>query len=290
RLLIEKKIKYKEILWYAFPFIIFACIALTHYIKTGWVFISTSPDYAHHRELVPFSMIIRQSIYIIWYIVDFGRAFLWLFITAGFLYLLFIKKKTSDILTKRIIIISICSVMIHVISLSPFSNPIAHRYFLNVILFAPILFCWVLQEFNFKNKIFYAVATFTCIGLITGNFWIYGGGFSNGWDSSLKTLPYFKLKNEMQSFVEENKINPEEIGTKFPLYQNINYTDLTSESFQYSDISNSSLNQFRYILLSNISNQFTVQERKILNQNWLPVYVLHKGQVYLKLLKNPDYI
>jgi len=102
-------------------------------------------------------------------------------------------------------------------------------------------------------------------------------------------MPYFKLKNEMKTFVEENKINPNEIGTKFPLYQNTNYTELSSSDFQYSDISNASINQFKYILLSNISNQFTVSERKILNQKWMPVYELHKGQVYLKLFQNPDF-
>ncbi|MBK5286071.1 MAG: hypothetical protein JJE25_11785, partial [Bacteroidia bacterium] len=47
RLLIDRKIKYKESLWYAFPIIIFACITFTHYNKTGWFFISTSPDYVH---------------------------------------------------------------------------------------------------------------------------------------------------------------------------------------------------------------------------------------------------
>jgi len=100
-------------------------------------------------------MLIRQGIYIIWYIIDFGRVFIWLFIIGGFLYLVSRKKKISDALTKKLIIIFICSVIIHIISLSPFSNPIAHRYFLNVILFAPIVFCLILQELNLNGKIFY---------------------------------------------------------------------------------------------------------------------------------------
>ena len=127
-----------------------------------------------------------------------------------------------------------------------------------------------------------------CVGLATGNFWLYGGGFSNGWDSSLKVLPYFNLKYEMDNFVKEQKINPEEIGTKFPLHHDIKHTYLAGESFHYTDMQEDYLEKFNYVLLSNVSNQFSVAEKEKINSSWILLKELSRGEVYLRLFKNPN--
>ena len=126
------------------------------------------------------------------------------------------------------------------------------------------------------------------IALITGNFWLYGGGFSNGWDSSLKVLPYFNLKTDMDDFVKEQKINPEEVRTKFPLYHDRNHTYLTNEDFHYTEMLSDSLGKFNYVLFSNLSNQFTVAEKAKLNSTWILWKELSQGEVYLRLFKNPN--
>ena len=232
-------------------------------------------------------MLIRQGIYVLWYIGDFGRAFILIFVSGVFAYAVFIKRKIPDDVSKRVVIIASVSIIMHVVFFSPFSNPIAHRYFLNIIILLPLVLCFVLQQISFSRKIFSALYLFFCLGLLTGNFWLYGGGFSNGWDSSLKSLPYFKLRVEMMNFVREKKINPEEIGSKFPVYQGTYYSNLTQENFEYADMGHAEPDHFTYVLLSNISNQFTVKEKEMLNSSWITVNELRSGQVYLTLLKNP---
>jgi hypothetical protein len=124
------------------------------------------------------------------------------------------------------------------------------------------------------------------LGLITGNFWMYGGGLSNGWDSTLKVLPYFKLRNEMIAFTKTQNIPALSIGTKYPMHHDLKYTDLQKESFHFTEIGNDSLEKFQYVLFSNVSNIFTVQEKNRLNE-WKTVQEYNSGQISLKLMKKP---
>ncbi len=282
-----KKNFFHEMKWYIMPGMMIVGWMVWHYYKVGWVLFSPNPNFETYQKfcLSPI-MMFRKCIYVLWQIADFGRILIWMFIGAGIYY--FIKRKRISEKLHILVLIVLCPFMVFAVFFALHSTPVGHRYFLNIFLCSLILFCYVLQEINFNKKIKYTAMAFLCIGLITGNFWLYGGGFSNGWDSSLKVLPYFKLKNEMDDFVKEQNINEDEVGTKFPLYHDKKYSDFASESFHYAEIDTTSMYKFKFILFSNVSNQFTVDEKKKLNSNWILMKEFSGGQVYLRLFKNPN--
>ena len=289
-LIVEKKFRLKEFRFYIFPFLIFTLIAVVHHAQAGWFFISPSPDYAASREFVSANMMLRQAVYVLWYIGDFGRVVPWLILTGIFFYLFVIRRQTAGEPSRKLMIILSAMIAVQILSLSPFSNPVSHRYFICIMMLSLIVLCHSFELVKLKQSGVMAAVVFCCVALVTGNFWLYSGGFSNGWDSSLKVLPWFEIKNEMHQYVLGQKINPEEIGTKFPVYQNTKFTDLSSADFHYTDMGMNTDENYKYVLLSNISNQFTVEEKKRLNENWLPVHELQQGQLYLKLFKNPNQV
>lgn len=273
--------------WYMMPVFLITGWMLWHYHETGWFLFSPDAAFEANQKIVFTPLIMfRKSMFVLWHIVDFGRVFIWLFIVGCSIY--FIKKRKKLPILNILLLFIITPLIVYMITFSSIAGHIGHRYYLNIFLFSFILLCFLLQQINLKKKIIYGLMIFFCVGLVTGNFWLYGAGFSNGWDTSLKVLPYFHSMNEMSSFVKEQRINPEEIGTKFPLCQDVKYTYLTTESFHFADMDAASIENFQYILLSNMSNQFTVKEKNTLNAKWVLIKKFSRGQVYLRLFKNPN--
>jgi len=258
-----------------------------HYYYTGWLLFLSNGYYADDRMIVSFGQMFRQFIYILWEMIDFGRAFLWTCVGVGISYFILKKIKLSKHLKFLLFLIS-TPWLVSIITLCPFSIPVGHKYFIVLFLLSHLLFLYIIHRLSSNKKYIIIIFSAAILSLITGNFWIYAGGFSNGWDSSLKSIPYFKLKNEMIGFVEEKKINPIEIGTKFPIYYNIKISDLGERDFEFSNMKNNSVKEYNYVLLSNISNQFTLAEKETLNNEWELIKECELGQVYLKLFKNPD--
>ena len=79
-----------------------------------------------------------------------------------------------------------------------------------------------------------------------------------------------------------------DVGTKHPLYHDFRDTDFTNKSFHFTDIEKNSLQKFNYVLLSNVSNKFTVNEKEQLKTKWILLQEFDSGQIYLQLFKNPE--
>lgn len=282
----DQKNNWKE-LWVYLPSVLFVSGWMAyHYLNTGWVLFFSNGYYAEDRMIVSFGQMFRQCIYIFWEIADFGRVFVWGFISAATAYIITKKMQVSSQL-KFLLFSILIPLIISIITLCPFSIPVGHKYFIVLFLLSHILFLYAAHLLFRNKKIIYLLTSAASLLLITGNFWIYSGGLSNGWDSSLKSLSYFELKNEINAFIVDENINPLEVGTKFPIYFNIRTTDLSDTNFEFSDIKKSSVKEFKYVLLSNVSNQFTLAEKTELSR-WNLFKEYKHGQVYLKLFKNPE--
>jgi hypothetical protein len=279
----KRKLNFSDIFIHFIPAVIWIVWMLYHQKITGWYFFTPINDYGSrlHLDYFFFKRILLST----WQVIDFGRVLLWLFI---FVIAIFYRKKVFVSGSKELFLLIAISAFLFTIFFSLLDIDLCHRYFICIFLLVNILVCRFIEEFikNFFLK--YTVALLLSIGLFIGNYLLYGGGFSNGWDSSLKVLPYFYLKNQMDKFVKYQQINPEKVGTKFPLYHDKKHTYLTKEDFHYADIKNDSLQNYNYVLLSNVSNQFTVSEKEKLNSKWSIVKELSSGEVYLRLFKNPN--
>ena len=229
---------------------------------------------------------ITNLTYIVWKIGDFGRIFLILFLVFGGGYWYFFLGRKPGIGTEQLMWVCVSVFLVLCFFMIPLSNPVGHRYFLAVILLLLILVVRVLGHMNkkrWRNLLF--VLMLSC--LITGNFWTYPERFGNGWDSSLKCLPYFRLYDQMKQYVETYHIDPGQIGTGFPLIAHESDTRLVKRDFAFGDMNIQQMDSCRYVLFSNVCNEFTVSQMQELSKAWLPIVEFHSGQCYLRLYKNP---
>ena len=71
--------------------------------------------------------------------------------------------------------------------------------------------------------------TMAFMGLLSGNFWVYPQPISTGWDSTLAHLPYYKLRNEMLQYIDNQGIKCSDVGTAFPNWRPSKLVDLTPD-------------------------------------------------------------
>ncbi|MBI2968828.1 MAG: hypothetical protein HYY40_13595 [Bacteroidetes bacterium] len=281
--------------WLAYlpSIVLFTCWIIYHKNSTGWMLIPPG-DILYSRELLPAALMVKRTILILWQVIDSGRVFLWVFIALSLAYYFLHKKKSLHhgsmhdksfifLLMLLFIPLGIC-----ISYIAPLNLTTNHHYYLTTFLVSHIAVLWFFELFSFRKVFRYILMAIFCTGLITGNLWIYSGGFSNGWDSSLKILPYFKLKKELINYVRQEKINPVSVGARFPMYDEHNISYLEDSLFAFSAIGNSSFSSFHYILLSNIPNIFTKEEQDVLHNRWIVIKEFRSGQVYIKLFRRPD--
>lgn len=255
---------------------------LFHKEKTGWLFFSPMREYTDEAWTSPF-MTIKKIFFIGWKLVDQGRIILWGFVLFyGIAF--FRKNKSAEF--KSLATLIFIPLLILTIWMSPLSNPIGPKYFLAIFLLLNIFVCYLLQSISNKSFRNLAAVLFA-ICLVSGNFWIYPERYGNAWDSSLKVIPYFELKDRMDEFIQQNKISHEEIGTQFPLIADKRFSHLNDSSFNYTNVWSGPISEYPYFLQTNIINTdipFQVEEVK---NNWLLMKKFESGQVYISLYKNP---
>ena len=166
------------------------------------------------------------------------------------------------------------------------ANPISHRYFLIIyilLIVGALYFIQILKSTLLKI----VISVFFVAVIISGNFWMYPQKYGNGWDSSLKVLPFFKMEDQMRSFIVKNKINPIDVNASFPLHKNYIYTYLLDEDYKYSDIDKSDIDSCKYFLNSNICNYYNPELLKKIENNWLKISEIRSKNIFLTLYKNP---
>lgn len=260
---------------------IFICLAVFLKFRTGDV--NKNP----HEQIVSFAMMLRQLIFIGWKIADFGRIVLWLFFIIGsyFIY----KRKKEDENFKTLLLIIFIPTLLTALFMIPFSNPIAHRYFMFTYLLLIIGVCYILQHINSK-KIVHSLMLVFVISSFSGNFWLYPERYGNGWDSSLKVLPYFQLKDQMDKYIQQNNIAPAEVGTQFPLIADKRFSYLSDSSYEYTNVWSGPINNYHYFLQSNVINTDIPEQIEDVKRNWNLLKEFKSGQVYLQLYENKKFI
>jgi hypothetical protein len=250
-----------------------------HFIQTGWFFFSTSENWSEQRTFGTASILVHNTLSIIRNLGDYGKLGVYLLLFILIFVWIYQKRKASNDL-KVLVAITIIPLIVFSIFFLPFSNPIGHRYLLVVYALSFILFSYIISYF--KNAlILFLIAIAT---LISGNFWIHKK-ISNGWDSTMAHIPYFKIKQEMNAFINENKIEKKIIGSRFPLHVSEKQEILYGDSIRLGYLGDST--HFDYILYSNISNEWTVEDlEKISLMDTL--YHLEKNGVFVTLYQKSD--
>ena len=115
---------------------------------------------------------------------------------------------------------------------------------------------------------------------------MYPQKYGNGWDSSLKVLPYFELRKELSDFIMSEKIQPEEVGALYPIIQNTKFTELSTENFSFVDLDKVEMQKCKYVIVSNIYNTMKLDEFEKVKREWELLKVFRKGGVEVGVFKS----
>ncbi len=196
------------------------------------------------------------------------------------------KNRQLSRSSKRIIIALTVFTVIFFLGFVPFSNPMGPRYLMICFILAYILFINLLFNSHLKESLRKGLVALIVLAFVTGHFWIYPATISQGWDSSLAYLNYFSEEKKMLTYISEENIPNDEIGTHLPLNSKYLATVGATEKFDpYFAVPD--LNTNKYFLFSNIENRTKDDGIKILRTKWKEIVTYSRMGVFLTLYENP---
>lgn len=266
----------------ALPFVPGGLVALAflgiHYAEKGWIGYHADSPWAPGFERVAWGGLAKNIAVAGWRWLDFGRVFIWI----GLAVLLWKggRKTLKQPEVGRVLRLFLCITGCLSISFLLYSGLQAHRYLLPAFLSFTLLFCAVLAHADLAKKWKTGVFLLVFLGLITGNRWVYPDSVSQGWDATLAHWPYYRLRDEMLDWMQAHSIPLDSVGTAFPEIGPVKYRDLSDN---IEGMPEKNLKTQRWILYSNVMNDFTDQERAQLKSEWTPVRVLERGGVRMVL-------
>lgn len=289
-LVLHKKIPLAKFYKYLPAGILIFSWAIYHEQQTGWFFFSPDREDTH-ESFLPFSMMVRQAGFIAWKVNDLGRIVLWILLIVGGILL----RKKMNAEGSQLLKIVFIPLLVLSLFMIPLANPIGHKYFLVVFLCLNIAVCYLIQHLNTKKLRLLAFSALA-ISLLAGNFWLYPERYGNAWDSSLKVLPYFELREKMDVYIDEANIEDVYVGTQYPLIDDPRFSTLKGWTLvgcflhmnQYTNVWMGPIENYRYFLHSNVINTDIPDQIEEVKKTWKLVHEERRGQVYISLYENPN--
>ncbi|MFK7904936.1 MAG: hypothetical protein AB8B69_07420 [Chitinophagales bacterium] len=279
-------------------FLVLTWLYYHHQVSGFWVSNPDSP-WAADYGYVDLKGWFKNLVVVVWRLLDYGRIVLWSM--AAFLLLQWLLKRknraieedtssfNTQVFTSKLQSLFLF-IFLPLIFYLPFitlrQTPILHRYFLPMILLVSILFVLLLGFIkNQKARNFAFVVA--VMALLSGHFWVYPDRIAKGWDASLAYLPYFKLNDEATAYIEAKNISFEAVGSEFPAVNPRKFTHLKETDLRhFIDKDAYELTDFKYILQSNVMNDFSEQDLEALQSakgDWRLEKEFRNGQVYIRL-------
>jgi hypothetical protein len=249
---------------------------------TGWYLVNPDSSWSAAQGFAGWSGMLRNAGLIAWRILDFGRLVLWL---PG-LALMWTQRHrlAADQRQAAMLILFVAPLLVHGLFFLPFSNPIAHRYLLVVLVLALPWFAWRLVLLDGNRRRLALIMLVAMLGF--GHRWIYPDKTAQGWDASLAHLPYFSLLDQAWKDIPE----PGRVATEFPLYKPLQAIRPGSvqqrESFRKAE---GDWLGSEFILYSNIINDIPDATYDVVTQTWPLEREWTQGKVFLRLYRRPGH-
>lgn len=207
-------------------------------------------------------------------ITDFGRM---VPILVCFVLLVYCKKtKCLSNQDNNLIIFCLTSCSVVAVASLLIHNAMGHNYFTLLYIGIECLLVSFLSHIRWQ-KIPYIVSLFA---LLLGNLIVYPDRFSQGWASSLASLPYWTLRDNVLSYMDANHIQPEQTLCYFPFGRCADDVDLNDDIREYA----SSWEKATYVIASNINNLDDGTLDRI-QSCCTPIYRVEKSRVHITLYR-----
>ncbi|HNF49825.1 MAG TPA: hypothetical protein PLF48_10620 [Chitinophagales bacterium] len=260
-----------ELRKFLFPFVIsifvITCWYIYHHWQCGWWFSTPAAGWANQRGWADFPQLLKN-------IFSIARCFFDLGIVV--LSLLFVISLFTKKYNKQLVGLVLIPALLLSLSLLPFSNPVNHRYYLIVYVLLLLNVLHFMNQFNFRWSLM------LILFLVFGNKMIYPVPISNAWDCTMLHRNYFTTKKAIFRQMDEMGISRTQTGTTFPLDAGMHQSDMTADTVRMINVNGSSLDQVKYVLFSNVCNDFSNDQIEEI-KTWNKLYRVSDGQVYIEL-------
>lgn len=240
-----------------------------HYQHTGWIGFHSDSPWASSFQQVSLAQMLKNAILFIWRLLDFGRITVWLLA----LFLLFKFKLANQSNLKWIIPIAVFILVFAANTLFA-DGLVGHRYFLPIY-FLSLVFVLKNIPLAFAKK---SMLTYVLlfISFLIGATFVYPSKIAMGWDATPAHLPYYSLRKEAISFLNNNNIPLQTVACGFPNLDTREILELNGDSSHFNSYSDTTL---KYILYSNVFNYPDSLIDKIANTP--AIYYQEKGFVFV---------
>jgi len=268
----------KRLVIYLPAILIFLSYNGYHFLVKGWIGFHKDSPWATLFERVPLSGMAYNAGIIVWRLVDFGRAGIWIL----FLYLLlrYGRKifRNDDIRFQLYLFLLVTALLS--LSMVWAKNLLCHRYLLPAYISFSLLSATILFTSDAGRGFKTAGIAFWMVMLLAGNFWVYPEKIATGWDATLAHLPYYSLRKEAIDYLDKKSIDFNGVQSFFPDISSIDDFDLNGDHRKFSDFDNTS----RYVLYSNVFN-ISDADYDIVKKDFSVVRHFRKGLVYVDVCR-----
>ncbi|MCB9081183.1 MAG: hypothetical protein H6555_05690 [Lewinellaceae bacterium] len=243
-----------------------------HLEATGWVIRTPNPAWSGHRKIADIPLMLRNTAVLGWRALDYGRIGLWALLPGGMW--VYRKQRLPIPINLKL---AIGGVVAPILALAPVliatTNPTSHRYLLPAFLWLTLsALLWMQQNPGIWRGWLVAASMI----LVSGNGWVYPRQIAQAWDCTPAHLPYYTLRNSAIDWLSRQGIPFDSVGTQFP---NIGPREIIDLNGEASGFAPADLTQQRYILYSNVMNDFSDAELAELTHSWNVAFRAKKGLV-----------
>ncbi len=250
---------------------------VAHYKAFGWIGYHEGSSWAPSFERVGFLGLLRNTALIGIHLLDFGHCFI--FGIIGWTYFRSIPVFTKDHQFKSLVLLFVLIALVLLPTLILHKHLFGHRYLLPLFVVLDItavyliVKCWQAK----KQGLWFAIGL-----LILGSFWIYPQPISTSWDSTIMHWGYYQSRNDLIEYINEQNISYDQIGTAFPNINSPAVIDLEGSKISFVK---KDLNNQQWIFYSNVMNDFSENELKLLSNEFRITKEFKRGMVRCQLLK-----
>ena len=278
---IEKK-SFKEAFVYVFPSFIPVLLALGAWflyrkLETGYFLYQPGFEYQEHRELASLSHIIKNIASLAIRMLDSGRIIVWLFLLVAIIKM-GIKNFIAFVVHSRLSIIYLSVLFTLFLVTIPVTNPFGDRYFIVLYILLALITAQLLSKVYEARKIRIVFVGMLLV-LVSGNFWVYSEKMSKAWDSVLCHLPYYSLRQEMITYLEDQHIDVNDVSASFPLSAPFADLDINEDKRQFTTVD---WDKNRYIIYTNLYN-WDDESIHTIHSKWKLQKELKSGLIFLRL-------
>ena len=261
--------------------LIFFVFSWFHYSQKGWIGYHEDSPWAIFFERVEAKGMLKNIAIFGWRLLDFGRVAIWFLTLILFVYLRFKKIKFTRKALTLGILFGLISFFLSIPAIIYYDLK-GHRYFMPIYFSFSIFACYLLlQVVDYKLIKKIGIAGIIT-SLVVGSFWVYPDKISQGWDSTLGHFPYYKLRDNMIKFMDDNGIDKTKVGFDFPGAYPQKFLDLSEKEWKFPEVNFETQN---YILFSNAVNDFKDFELDFLESKASVIHEEKSLTIHFKLYK-----